>query len=226
MILGTVFVHAVANLYTTFAANATLTLLTEDPVVLSADEGGLQLHEQASSTQGGLTLNIGNLQYGQSRNIVVRYEGDVKDAPSVEARLTFNSQSAKNPVASKGVMELGTGCLSVQASEYHRSRARLCAFFRSLFPTKNHSDYIAVRSNELSTARSNLEALAHELKAAGHTDEQNISLFQDLAGEDPQGQAGLAISSDLYFKKWGKHYRKFCVHQFNAREIAISNPFP
>lgn len=209
ILAGTVFVHAVANLYTSFATQTTLRLLTEESVVLSSDEGRIQLQEQASSNPGELVLNIGSLQYGQSRDILLHYEGDVKDLASVEVKMTYKFQNSMKSIESKGLTSPCTGSLTVQASEYHRSRSRVCAFLRSLFPTKNESDYKAVEPDELDGPRSNLEALVKDLKASGHTDEQNTSLIQDLAGKAPHGQAGLAISTEDYFERWGKHYRKY-----------------
>lgn len=133
----------------------------------------------------------------------------MKDFPNVEIKMTYSFQNSMKSVASKGLLSPGTGSLSVQASEYHRSRAHVCAFIRSLYPTKDESDYRALGPHQLSGPESNLKALVKDLKALGYTDEQNVSLVQDLAGENPQGQAGLAISNGDYFENWGKHYRKY-----------------
>lgn len=131
----------------------------------------------------------------------------MKYSPNVEVKLTYKFQNSMKSIASKGPISPGTGSLSVQAREYHRSRARVCAFVRSLYPTRSGSDYRV--TDQLTGARWDLEALVEDLKAFGHTDDQNVSLVQDLAGEDPQGQAGLAISTYAYFRQWGKHYCKY-----------------
>ena len=63
---------------------------------------------------------------------------------------------------------------------------------------------------ELPRIRSELEALIGDMKSQGHVDEQNVSLLDDLAGKDPQGQVSIALSDENYFRKWGQHYREYC----------------
>jgi hypothetical protein len=80
---------------------------------------------------------------------------------------------------------------------------------------RHDKEYIPLPVGDLPQARSELEALIGELKGQGHTDEQNISLLQDLAGEEPHGQVSLAISNEKYFTRWGQHYREFYPGRLN-----------
>lgn len=112
-------------------------------------------------------------------------------------------------VASKAPIAPGTGSLSEQAVQYHCSRDKVCSLLSSLFPGLDENEYLPVEDNHLQSSRSELEGLANSLKASGHTDEQNVSLIEDLAGKSPKGQAGLAISTPEYYNTWGKHYSKY-----------------
>ena len=75
---------------------------------------------------------------------------------------------------------------------------------------RNDKEYLPLSVGELPRVRSALQALIGDLKGQGHTDEQNVSLLEDLAGEEPRGQVSLALSDDSYYRKWGQHYRESC----------------
>jgi hypothetical protein len=73
--IGTVFVHAVANLQSTFATRAVLKLTYTKPLELQETTGPSvvqQAPEFADKSEDSVvesTLMLGNLQYGQSRDI-------------------------------------------------------------------------------------------------------------------------------------------------------------
>src|SRR5262245_9818983 len=94
--LGTVFVHAVANLYTTFATQAILRFRSTESLVLYEHEGtktGLRLEDKPSN-QDILSIKLGNLQYGQSRDILIHYDRKTKKSHVVQAKLIFNFQGS------------------------------------------------------------------------------------------------------------------------------------
>ena len=61
------------------------------------------------------------------------------------------------------------------------------------------------KEEDLQGRRLVLEGVINYLKREGHNDEQNTSLFQDLAGNDPHGQVRIALRGN-YYDQWGKHY--------------------
>ncbi|KAJ6439726.1 U-box domain-containing protein [Purpureocillium lavendulum] len=118
--IGTVFVHAVANLQTTFATNAKLCLSfsSELQIEQAMDVSVLQEETQEVESKENRVLQIplGNLQYGQSRDLFLRVrrsttneaDGELVLRPTdldIHAKLDFNkvevqpaSQDSKVPV--------------------------------------------------------------------------------------------------------------------------------
>jgi hypothetical protein len=179
----------VANIYTTFATQATLTLHT---------------------TSGEIPIKIGNLQYGQSRDMVIHYRDTAGKLPVMPVKLAYISQGETRwTVSDDHQITSDINSMETQVCDFHFARDQVCAFLRSLYPRRADQEYVPLPTQELPRVRSELEDLIKQLKARGHTDEQNTSLLRDLAGEDPDGQVRLAISNEQYYTKWGKHYRKF-----------------
>ncbi|KAH7311634.1 U-box domain-containing protein [Stachybotrys elegans] len=115
--VGTVFVHAVAHIQATYATNAAVTLMYPDSVHLEYGMGTSVDHTPPTQvvedgrTYTTLTLPLGNLQYGHSRNIVLRTRdvsslatnGDLhdEDASIVHACLTFDPAAAESQRSAK-----------------------------------------------------------------------------------------------------------------------------
>jgi hypothetical protein len=208
--IGTVFIHAIANLYTTFATSATLTIQFPESVKLSLPEGfsmGIELAEpQPSSWE--FTVNLGNLHYGQSREIVLQYEHTSRKTPEIEAVVSYNRKlEVKVNKPKKGNLSQSSP-LPKKVYDYHRSRTTMCGLLRSAFHQRPDLEYAPLNVGALGGPQATLADLIAELKKLGHTDEENMSLLQDVAGEDPHGQVRLAISDPTFYIKWGRHYRK------------------
>ncbi|EEH07972.1 U-box domain-containing protein [Histoplasma capsulatum G186AR] len=224
--IGTVFVHAIANLYTTFATQAKVTFQTSGSVTLAQELGsktGLGLHEE-STKDSNLTVAIGTLQYGQSRDLVIRTKNATTAAtPSMaQATLTYQFQGRlKSVVSDEQVLSQRTS-LPVHVSDYHLSRARICAFLRSLYPLGPDKEYTNIDENGLKNARQQLDHIIKDIKQLEHTDEENDSLVRDLAGEEPEGQLRLSILVHANFAKWGKHY---LLSLLNAHTHQMCNSF-
>ncbi|KAJ4303860.1 hypothetical protein N0V88_001457 [Collariella sp. IMI 366227] len=78
--IGTVFVHAVANLQATCATNAKLRLTYPSHLQLEETTGDtvgkqepVELKGDVPEALASLTINLGHIQYGQSRDICLRY---------------------------------------------------------------------------------------------------------------------------------------------------------
>ena len=190
-----------------------LTFRATEGLVLRQHEGsksGLQLEDTPSSPDN-ISIKIGNLQYGQSRDIVIHYS-KTKKSHMVQAKLTFNFHGSTRWTLSNEQITSDTSSLSPQVCDYHLSRARICAFLRSLFYLNDEMEYLPLPFGRLPPIISKLNALIKDLKSQGHVDEQNVGLLQDLAGDKPNGQVSLALSNGKYYRKWGHHYREFCPH--------------
>ncbi|KAL2365077.1 hypothetical protein RJZ56_001966 [Blastomyces dermatitidis] len=222
--IGTVFVHAIANLYTTFATQAMISIRTSGSVEIAQDEGsktGLGLYEE-STEDGALAVTVGSLQYGQSRDVIIRMKNATSKPSTAQATLTYNFQgNAKSVASSEQILSQRTS-LPAHVSGYHLSRARICGFLRTLFPLRPDKQYASLTKDQLENAKQELDSIIKEIKQLGYTDEGNGSLVRDLAGEEPEGQISLSISTQANYEKWGKHY---LLSLLNAHIHQICNSF-
>jgi hypothetical protein len=110
--VGTVFVHAVANLQATCATDAVLTLDFPSHVQLesamgeSLDQAPTRGYSYQQETRTQLKMTLGNVIYGQSRNLMLRVKNmdllrkheksGFYDPPIVQARLSFRPALVDN----------------------------------------------------------------------------------------------------------------------------------
>lgn len=230
--IGTVFVHAVANLQSTFATNATLELEFRHPMEIEETTG--HTVDQQRTEEGGLPgpmrIHLGNLQYGQSRDIFLR----VKNIPSkdamnatelatVTACLSYEAPAMPaftpstdfddkvftfdtNPASTAECSMMADSPLPDAEVDYHESRSRICAFLASIFPVGHNENHEPIPIGQLDSKIDELNRLITELPSQKHSDAHNKSLVEDLSGRAPRGQISLAISRESYFQKWGMHY--------------------
>ena len=222
--IGTVFVHAVANLQSTYAMNASLTLTSTSPLELGETTGATVDHgipaKDAPPFSSTLTISLGNLQYGQSREIFLRYNDhglkehshESQMSAAVNATLTYtcteNGETSKEHVSSN---INDTTSAPSEWCAYHRYRSQICEAIASIFPIRRKDgEHVTLKdasfAKEFSEARDVLKKIAESMRAANMTDEWNQSLLEDLCGEDQHGQVLLAVSDHTSFYKWGQHY--------------------
>merc|ERR1712000_352983 len=227
--IGTVFVHAVANLQSTFATQAELQLDYTEPLVLRESTGETvdRKEPEIDGPRRRLRINLGTLQFGQSRDLFLKVENlssanpfDDAGAATVSAELlhkttgnAFNAYDdpSRDSHLCEGSMQRATARCSMMSDSdlapeevaYHDSRSQICEFVSSLFPIDAEAKHKALK--DLSGKGDELRKLIDALPAQGFSDDKNQSLLKDLKGPEPQGQISLALRSD-YYEKWGKHY--------------------
>ncbi|RYP54450.1 hypothetical protein DL768_000756 [Monosporascus sp. mg162] len=230
--VGTVFIHAVAHLQSTYATRCTLELTTPKSIRLRTTVGKT-LHEEMVTIGkwNKLTINLGNLQYGQPRDLYLQYVSDegqkinldspAKEAP-VNADLTYSLMQAPSYV------ELATQDLLIPSElpdadiAYHKSRSMICDFLASCFDLKADGEYGNPKDADLKQFEAALQKLITEIPAQHFGDPRNQSLMQDLVGESPAGQVSLALSRKEYFDRWGRHY---FLSLWNAHAKQLCNSF-
>ncbi|CEI60402.1 hypothetical protein FVEN_g6545 [Fusarium venenatum] len=250
--IGTVFVHAVANLQSTFATRAVLKLAYSKPLELlettgpSVEQKPVEFADDSEDSVAELTLNLGNLQFGQSRDIFLRVnnikqlEFLIEQDPArsaVEAYLTYVKPG--NCLKSRKVLEammskdaafipMATAQRSVleytdiPSSEvaYHESRSLICNFISTMFPIQSDGERSVIRNTQHKPDE--LKALIENIPAKDFNDDKNKSLMQDISMEEPKGQVSMAIESKDYFEKWGCH---FLPSLLNAHTRQVCNSF-
>ncbi|CAK7218080.1 hypothetical protein SCUCBS95973_003368 [Sporothrix curviconia] len=223
--IGTVFVHAVANMQSTFANNACLRLTYPDSLTIEQTQGatvGLQ-KPVSNGQQQELTVAVGNIQYGQSRDIYLRYKIGVDAGshvllnadlefshmtPDVYRAATWCNLADGLPSKEEGddaavLTMLDNPPLPSAEAAFHVSRSMLCSFLASIFPldgTDEHQNPVFMDS----TGSTQLTELIKTLPAASAenaSDAQCAALMVDI-----NGQVRLALSKAEYYNRWGKHY--------------------
>ncbi|KAI1612150.1 U-box domain-containing protein [Exophiala viscosa] len=222
--IGTVFVHAIANLFTTYATSARLNV--EGLKVARAV--GFNNFEILPNAH---VMRLGNLQYGQSRQFLIRCPGSPKDAKiliKLDYQLpdgTAESTRSRTKIAKSTNIPLAD-------ADLHISRAQLCDFLSSLFPLKQNGEHMYIKGedklvearNQLDSIVTGMEALAGP-KNAKRADGFIWSLLEDLKGDDPAGQVFKALECSggkNYWMKWGRHYLPSLLH---AHQRQLCNTF-
>ncbi|KAM0226466.1 hypothetical protein ACHAQD_000388 [Fusarium lateritium] len=250
--IGTVFVHAVANLQSTFATRAALKLTYTKPLELqettgpSVEQKAPEFADESEDSVVELTLTLGNLQYGQSRDIFLRVnnikqleflnESDstrsivqahltyVKPGDCLKSRKVLEAMLAKDadfiPMASAQRSVLEYSDLPASEIAYHESRSLICNFISTMFPMKRDEEREFGKGME--DRSSQLRTWIETLPAKDFDDEKNKSLMQDISVEEPKGQVCMAIESRVYFQKWGCH---FLLSLLNAHTRQVCNSF-
>ncbi|KAM0327476.1 hypothetical protein ACHAQA_005764 [Verticillium albo-atrum] len=237
--IGTVFVHAVANLQSTYANRAMLTLTYPSELSLketvgdAVDKQAPTVLSDAQIPTSTLTISLGNISYGQSRDVYLRampaaWKNLLEDdkAPTVTATLAFSRMT--DDVCTESVDRIITDYTTLPDNEiaYHQSRSQICAFLSSFFPIINieeserngEHNHVTSTHNQLPV----LKVLIDNLPARHHADPKNQSLVQDLSGPEPKGQISLALTKPEYYRKWGVHYLPSIL---NAHTRQICNSF-
>ncbi|KAK5341762.1 hypothetical protein LTR98_002556 [Exophiala xenobiotica] len=235
--IGTVFVHAVANLFTTFATSCTIEVITPANIELKA-LGLKDFVILAEGKEGGhhYALRLGNIQYGQSRDLVFTHPGGFPEDMPVDVMLKYKLSDGSDRTCQVTTLlpAFTATTLGANVSYYHLLRSELCEFLYTLFPLKDNGEhtYITI-TDALSEAMALLDVLVAAINCAlssgqtrAHREDPHInSILKDLAGEDPNGQISKALLSDRkhpYWTKWGHHYLPSLLH---AHQRQLCNTF-
>lgn len=224
--IGTVFVHAVANLQNTYATEATLQFRYASNLQIQEAMGTSVLSSPPEpfieSSKQGLQLDIalGNIQYGQSRDIFLRFHSphivklcgmEPGPLPIVEATIKYKLvlDNDTGDFTSATVMHdlLKTYFIPEELVAYHESRAQICSFLSTLFPIEKLGDHAAFVTNRFELVTQEFATLIENLPSRNHFDSLNKSLVQDLAGQETEGQVSIALRKKTdFFERWGQHY--------------------
>ncbi|KAG6361361.1 hypothetical protein INS49_009588 [Diaporthe citri] len=233
--IGTVFVHAVANLQSTYASSATLRLTYPDIVTIQQTVGisvGQEKPVQAPGGNSELSIPLGSLQYAQSRDIYLKWKSSSTDndvEPSyLNVALQYSKMTEVQHVShtSRDLMDLSFTTLSDAEIAFHVSRSHICAFLADLFPIDPLGEHRLSPKLQSATGlaekQQQLRDLTASLPAAHFPDDASCaSLMQDLVGPEPLGQVSLALSRDKYLTRWGQHYLP-SLHGAHARQACNS----
>uniref|UniRef100_L7J6B6 VWFA domain-containing protein n=1 Tax=Pyricularia oryzae (strain P131) TaxID=1143193 RepID=L7J6B6_PYRO1 len=211
--IGTAFVHAMANIRNTAAFRVCLNIKGEDLKLVSPFVATLREEETTSSIPEPDTRNIyriqltlGSIHFGQSRDVYLAYERPPPEDCVIQAELVaFDAEGYFQTVEDCRADDYSH--LSPAEVAYHVSRAQLCRFLSSLFPLDTSFDGLGGFLPRLEMADGRLAELKRTIPARRFPDDDDCaSLMTDLEGAPPRGQISLALSRRDYRDRWGGHY--------------------
>lgn len=141
--IGTVFVHAVAHLQSTFATNAVLNIIYPEHITIEQTSGSSVDQQKpefrVESRNCRLKIPLGNIQYGQSRDIFLRWRSDDQKqqrdhTDGIQATIEYDLGSETRYTLAKRRCNVSQLLFTPSEAAYHISRHRLLAFLASLFP--------------------------------------------------------------------------------------------
>ena len=218
--VGTVFVHATANLYATFAQGCEVDLESADDKFIKGMEvlGNFELIKAS----WGVKVALGALQYGQSRSLVVKSTRPLeKQALTISPK--YRPCSAVTETRSTLVLEAD----HIQRSpdlrlQYHSYRLSFVSAILSLnasqppsSPSSSFNPFTRRRSTSKSTPTSSVSAtitdlvqiIKHNFNAGVQPStlrDDALALATDLEGEVITALDG--GEDKKAFERWGRHY--------------------
>jgi len=186
--VGTVFVNAICNLLVTVATNATLSFeaKNECQIVENGILGGYSITEK----DGVLSVRLGNLQSGQSREVIIRMiipKGALQ--PYLRAKLTYQQYGFDTPSFCQ-VKDATDGDKEIEVATCRLNFIDALGKMMQLMEDDPKEAIVA------------LKKLGQEIQASPAIKDKRVGALL----EDVKGQVTLAISKNDHYKKWGIHY--------------------
>ena len=225
--VGTIFCSSISNICSSVAKNVTVKIGVDlkmyDPDVI----GGYEYIQ----SDDGISINLGNVMYGQNKDIVIRMESkgnnndvgaDTNDAEGDEGNhndadpFLFKAASdslnyislRENKFVNAALKVFDDDTADHKLTEIHYYRLLACDVMRECMD--------CCKINDFDEAQQKLRDLIKLIKANKLIYKEQY--VQDLI-TDLTGQAFEAISKKEYYDKWGKHYLPSLIfahlHQYN-----------
>jgi len=213
--VGTVFVNAMTNLLVTMAKDVKVTLTPRNGAALVGYEEGTVLggHPVEKLEGGAMRLDIGTLQFGQTKDVVVRMSLPGADAGEyLQAELLYGSRAQGEPTTRSAKGSGPAAPDNVGRVERQRLRLGFADAARRAMKAARLSaaDQANGKALPLEEARLILTALAQEIGGSRVAEEETVKALLD----DLNGQMAEAFSREDWYKKWGVHFvpSLMCAH--------------
>ena len=213
--VGTNFVHAVANTYATYAQGLFVAIEVDEESL--AKELKIEGAFNVTRSSWGVSVPMGTLQYGQTRDLIVKLPKSISELPlHITARCTpWNMLTEAKALQNINGAHLPPAEATVDpALKYHDHRLAFVDTIINLVDTKGNESttYGGTRSGPtlIGDAQSKITTLIDKIKAS-LTDSNATATgtaCADAQGPifDLDGQVTLAVEDQASFKRWGAHY--------------------
>mmetsp|Transcript_61297 Transcript_61297/g.145950 ORF Transcript_61297/g.145950 Transcript_61297/m.145950 type:complete len:554 (-) Transcript_61297:108-1769(-) len=224
--VGTAFVNAISNLFVTMAADVRLNVSAQSGASITEVMGGWKLETPAAESESPF-VNLGALQYGQTKDVVLRMKMPPRVAGAsavfLAADLTCSLKDGRGRVECAAALPMAPAAADLQRVEHQKCRSlfvsSVLAAARSAEAAslsdddmRKLSQYANLSDNELEQAcetllqesNSKLKELTNMVQASPLSKQSGDPVAALL--EDIVGQTMEAFSRLEYFRKWGRHY--------------------
>lgn len=192
--VGTCFVNTLSCLLSTMAADVMLTLEKPEGFKLGKVMAGYPMEDRGDY----FSVPLGNVLYGQSRDLVVPVKAGSTGELSVAG--SYKSRRGRNVNMEGVVVALGKDSAGAPCREHTIEQVCRCQFVdllrEVLEETKKSRD-----ENGLKKCQERVGALGKAMEADAATSERVQAMLEDL-----QGQCSEALSRTDFFERWGVHY--------------------
>jgi len=209
VIVGTVFVNAVANALSTMTQDATMHLMAlGEGSIVGPVSGG---YEETTAAWGKV-VSLGPLQFGQSREIVVPVRVPPGMEPYFEAVVIHPTQSGRE------------GRASAQSAQRTGSQTGLVATARNEIVSVGYKAVLDACSNKGRAAQQSVEALKSGIAtyevASVHRSSGGAGVDSRLAAlkADLEGRMSKALKGKERFNRWGKHYLRALMRAHQVQQ--------
>ncbi|KAF3224178.1 hypothetical protein TWF106_004380 [Orbilia oligospora] len=197
--VGTVFVHALANLFSTYATTCHLNVEVPDGAKVKKPRGEFPFTESS----WGAKIDIGDIQYGQSRDFIIEIDGLSEPKPE-DIIVTLVAKPWESEDVVNHAVTITTSPEPNDTSrdyEYHLHRLN---FVTTVYALAKDA-YKKVGQN-LTDALKEVQAVFEEQSKAIKENLGDHPAAEPL-GTDIGGEGLLAVAPDgTAWKKWGRHY--------------------
>ncbi|GBG23837.1 Voltage-dependent calcium channel subunit alpha-2/delta-2 [Hondaea fermentalgiana] len=207
--VGTVFIHACANTFSTFAMDTRLSISLPDGLALTKDcLDSLRARFALDMIDWGLVLRLGALQYAQPRSVYLEFD---KATDLVDVGLTFRKTCAPDltrveaDVVPSSPDTAQNTIVAAQRSDLARALASLC------------------ETNFKPQLASDVKALCENLQNATSTlSNPSARAAVEAMLADAKGQILEAVSTNDAFERWGQRYLRSLL---SAHSLEVCNNF-
>jgi hypothetical protein len=202
--VGSVFVNGVSNLLVTMAKDVELTLKPINGASINSVMGGYPSVKNGE----GFIVNLGCMQFGQARNVVVEMAKPSGVSDCLEASVQYVTRAGSDPIISQAKGgALGVPPFDAKVIVAQHLRLRMVETVRECMKKVKltKADVASNKQMPLNDAADLLLDLTrNKLKPALDNDKDNE--FLQLMLEDLEGQISEAFSRQDWYTKWGVHY--------------------
>lgn len=202
-LVGTIFVHALANLLVVIGKDAIVTLEATNGASFVGDQPSLGGHLVVKKDANSITLSVGMLQNGQPKNLVVQMKFPAGATPGgqyLKTKLEFISRAPeKITVEASGPAKFSTDFTI--AVERQRVRLRFVDTLRAILQKAKLTSMEKAQGKALPLPEclQMLKAFRQEIVTGPAAEDAVVKAFL----EDIDGQVTEAMCKEDFYTKWG-----------------------